>query len=292
MPDFHGEPTRLLENLFLQLEVLENSARIVRFSPRGKSNLFADLGSTAIDTTYGSFHMRGGHRLWHAPESMPRTYIPDDTGAELTAIPGGLRIDMPAEPWTHIAKSVEVQLNPDGPQVTVRHELRNEGAWPVEFSAWALTVLRLGGVGIFPQPVEEVDEAGLLPNRRLSLWPYTRLDDPRLLLRDDFILTRPTPDLPPLKFGYFNPHGWIAYWLNGILFVKRFEVFSAGRFPDHGCNAECYFNQKFIELETLSPLQTIPPMHSLTHTELWEIYDGLDVSFIPLDIQNLIAHQP
>jgi hypothetical protein len=290
MPDFHGEPTRVLENSFLQLEVLENSARIVRLSLKGKSNLFADLGSTTIDTALGSFRMRGGHRLWHAPESMPRTYIPDDIGGELTPIPGGVRMDLPAEPWTHIAKAIEVQLNPDGPQVTVRHELRNEGAWPVQFSAWGLTMFRLGGVAVLPQAIGNVDEAGLLPNRQLILWPYTRIDDPRLILRDDFILARPTPAMP-LKFGYFNPHGWVAYWLDGMLFVKRFDVTAGASFPDHGCNSECYFNQRFIELESLSSLQTVPPMESLTHTELWEVYDRLDVPFIPADIQSLILRQ-
>lgn len=81
MPGFHGEPTRSLENQFVQLEILENSARIVRFSLKGRSNLFADLGSSSIETPYGNFYLRGGHRLWHAPEMKPRTYIPDNEGA-------------------------------------------------------------------------------------------------------------------------------------------------------------------------------------------------------------------
>lgn len=291
MSDFYGEPTRILENPFVQLEYLANSARIVRFSPQGKPNLFADLGSSSIETSYGSFYLRGGHRLWHAPEAMPRTYIPDNEGAIISGIPGGVRIDMPAEPWTHIAKSMEIQLNPDQPQVTVRHELRNEGAWPIEFSAWALTMLRLGGVGIFPQAEGNVDESGLLPNRNLSLWPYSRIDDPRLTLRDDFLIVRPTPTLPPVKFGYFNPHGWMAYWLDGTLFLKRINALSGAQFPDYGCNTESYFGDKFIELESLSPLSVIPPLKSLIHTEVWEIYDRLDVPFIPDNIRELIEEQ-
>jgi len=50
MSDFHGEPTRILENRFMQLEYLANSARIVRLSPKGKTNLFADLGLSPIPT--------------------------------------------------------------------------------------------------------------------------------------------------------------------------------------------------------------------------------------------------
>lgn len=291
MSDFHGEPTRLLQNQFVQLEYLAHSARIVRLSPAGKSNLFADLGLSPIESEYGNFYFRGGHRLWHAPEAMPRTYIPDNEGATLREIPNGIRIEMPAESWTHIAKAIEIELIGTAPQVVLRHELRNNGAWAVELAPWALTMLRLGGVAILPQPREKVDEAGLLANRRLMLWPYTKVDDPRLILRDDFILIHATPGLPPVKVGYFNPHGWMAYWLDGILFVKRHEPLPGAPYPDDGCNAESYCNDQFIELESLGPLEKLAPGQTILHTELWEIYDSLDVSFLPAEIKEQILRR-
>lgn len=291
MSDFHGEPTRLLQNQFVQLEYLAHSARIVRLSPAGKSNLFADLGLSPIESEYGNFYFRGGHRLWHAPEAMPRTYIPDNEGATLREIPNGIRIEMPAESWTHIAKAIEIELIDTAPQVVLRHELRNNGAWAVELAPWALTMLRLGGVAILPQPREKVDEAGLLANRRLMLWPYTKVDDPRLILRDDFILIHATPGLPPVKVGYFNPHGWMAYWLDGILFVKRHEPLPGAPYPDDGCNAESYCNDQFIELESLGPLEKLAPGQTILHTELWEIYDSLDVSFLPAEIKEQILRR-
>lgn len=289
MGNFHGEPTRLLENQFLQLEYLANSARIVRFSLQGKDNLFAELEKEPLQTPYGKFHFRGGHRLWHAPEAMPRTYIPDNEGAMIGDVPSGVRIEMPAEAWTHIAKSIEIRVNPDRPQVIVQHELRNGGAWAVEFAPWALTMLRLGGVAIFPQPVGNTDEAGLLSNRQLVIWPYTQLGDPRLHLRDDFVLVHATPDLPPIKFGYLNPHGWMAYWLDNVLFVKRFDVQTNMPHVDHGCNAESYCNDEFIELETLGPLVKLEPGQFVTHTETWELYTELAPDLIPPEIQKIIA---
>lgn len=161
---FNGSATHILENQFMRLEFMAESPRIVRFSPAGRANLFAELDNQPLETPYGPFHFRGGHRLWHSPESMPRTYIPDNDGALLSEIPGGVRMDQPAEPWTHIAKSLEIRLNGNQPQAVIRHELRNDGPWAVEFAPWALTMFRLGGVGIFPQPQGNVDPAGLLPN--------------------------------------------------------------------------------------------------------------------------------
>jgi hypothetical protein len=219
---------------------------------------------------------------------MPRTYMPDNEGGRADELPDGVRIEMPAEPWTNIAKAIEIHLNPDRPQVTVQHELRNDGPWVVEFSPWALTMFRLGGVGIFPQPQGNVDEAGLLANRQVSLWPYTRLDDSRLTLRDDFYLLQATPSLPPVKFGYFNPQGWAAYWIGGSLFVKRFDVTSTARYPDNGCNTESYCNDKFVELESLGPLVSVAPGQTVVHIELWEIYDNLENSFLSNEIRKAI----
>lgn len=287
--DFNGWPTRVLENKFIRLEYLAGSPRIVRFNPIGKPNMFADLGNENLTTAYGDFHFRGGHRLWHAPEAMPRTYIPDNDGAKVSEIPGGVRIDQPVEAWTNISKSLEIRLNPDQPQVIVRHELRNDGPWAAELAPWALTMLRLGGVAIFPQPVGNVDPAGLLANRQLSIWPYTKMDDPRLVLRDDFILIRATPSLPPVKIGYFNPHGWAAYWLEGTLFVKRFDSPAGANFPDGGCNTETYCNHKFIELESLGALSQLAPGATAIHTETWELYDSLEQPFIPQEVVELIS---
>ena len=280
---------KILRNDFLQVEYLPESARILGLTPSGKTNMLADIPDFhTIPTPYGDFHFRGGHRLWHSPEVMPRTYMPDNEGGTVSELADGVRMEMPAEPWTNIAKAVEIRLNPERPQITVRHEMRNDGPWAVEFSLWALTMFRLGGVGIFPQPQGNVDDAGLLANRQLAIWPYTQLNDPRLILRDDSILLHATPGLPPVKFGYYNPHGWAAYWIDGSLFVKRFDASSTARYPDNGCNTESYCNDQFIELESLGPLGTVAPGQTVVHVELWEIYENLEVSFLSDEIGNLI----
>jgi hypothetical protein len=276
----------LLENQFIRLETLTTAPRILRFCPFGAPNMFADLSaSPSIPTPYGDFHFRGGHRLWHSPEAMPRTYIPDNDGAIVSQIPGGLRLDQPTEPWTNIAKSLEIRLNPERPQVILQHELRNDGPWGIELAPWAITMFRQGGIAIFPQPSGNVDPAGLLANRQLALWPYTKLDDPRLILADDFILLRATPSLPPVKIGYFNQAGWQGYYLEGILFVKRFDPLPGAIFPDGGCNTESYCNHQFIELESLGPLTRLHPGQTVTHTETWEVYNSLEQPFIPETLQ-------
>lgn len=277
---------RALKNDFMQIEYLSNSLRIMGLTAVGNTNMLADLSDMPpISTPYGEFHFRGGHRLWHAPEAMPRTYIPDDE-LTITDLPDGVQLEAPTESCTGIRKKIEIQLAPDKPSVTLTHVLVNDGFWSVELAPWAITQFRLGGTVILPLPEGNTDPAGLLHNRQFSMWPYASFKDPRLNLNDRFIVFK-ADALPPFKIGYFNTHGWIAYWLDGVLFRKTFNVQPGLTYPDNNCNAEMYCNDRFVELESLAPLTRLHPGESVKHVETWELDHGLDS--LPEEIRKSLA---
>jgi hypothetical protein len=281
---------RTLKNDFLQLEYLRNSLRIIGLTPAGKTNLLAELSDEdfpPIPTPYGGFRMHGGHRLWHAPEAMPRTYIPDTEKLTITDLPHGVCIEEETEAGTGIRKQIEIQLAPDKPSVTLTHTLTNDGLWDVELAPWAISQFRLGGTVILPMPVGNTDSAGLLHNRQFALWPYARIHDPRLTLGDEFILFKADALLPPFKIGYFSTNGWMAYWLDGVLFRKAFAVHQNLPYPDNNCNAEMYCNHQFVELESLGSLTRLAPGASVKHVETWEIELGADS--LPEEIQKVLV---
>ena len=266
---------RILKNDFLQIEYLTDWMRVVGLSLTGKPNLMADVTSQPpTPTPYGDYLFIGGHRLWHAPEDLPRSYIPDNE-TSITELPDGVILESKTEPGTGIRKRIEIRLAADKPSVTLTHTLVNDGMWAVELAPWAITQLRLGGTAILPMPVGNTDAAGLLHNRQLSLWPYTRMNDPRVKWDDKFILFK-ADALPPFKVGYFNPHGWLAYWLDGVLFRKTFDAYADLPYPDNNCNAEMYCGEYFVELESLAPLLPLNPGDSTTHIEKWDLFTGLD----------------
>jgi hypothetical protein len=280
MSDFYGYPTRRISSDFLELDCLATAGpRIVRLSYKGAPNLFAEVPGISVPTPYGDYHYLGGHRLWHAPESMPRSYIPDGDGLTVSEIPSGLILDGKVEPLTGIHKRIQIGLGPDPARVTLTHTLINEGPGEVELAPWALTMFRLGGTAILPARVIGGPSNDLLPDRHFSLWPYTRIIDPRLHLEDDFLLVAAKPDLPPFKIGTLNPQGWSAYWLDGILFRKTFAVSPELRHPDYDCNAEIYCDERFLELESLAPLARLAPGGSVTFRETWELYETLEQGF-------------
>ncbi len=288
MGDFQGLPTRTISNGLISLDVLLSAGpRIVRFSAYGGDNLFADI-PTVVQTEYGKFSYRGGHRLWIAPESMPRTYIPDDHGVSIEEVSDGVRLTGSIEAGTGIKKTIEIQIAEDRASVTLEHTLQNNNSWQVELAPWTLTMFKLGGTVILPQPMDNVDKAGLLPNRLLALWHYTNISDPRMILRDDFILIHATQGSSALKIGYLNHQGWIAYFINGCLFRKSFKVASGAKYPDGGCNAETYCNDEFVELESLGPLIFLEPGKSVNFVETWEIYPDLNAPFLSDEVRDLV----
>lgn len=268
--------TKTLTNDFLTLAYCTDALRITGLTPKGKKNIFADLSHLPpIATEYGDFYFHGGHRLWHSPESMPRTYIPDSGEIKITDLLNGITLEAPTEPLTGIRKRMDIQLASDTPSVIITHTLTNDGAWTVELAPWAITQFRHGGTVVLPLPTEKADPAGLLPNRQISFWHYARITDPRLTLRDGLSFFEATA-AAPFKMGYFSTDGWLAYRLDGIIFKKTFGAQIGANYPDNNCNAEIYCNEDFVELESLAPLTQLAPAESVTHTEKWDLLNDLD----------------
>jgi hypothetical protein len=281
MGDFYGLPTRILSNDQLSLEFLsEVGPRIVRLKlPGNDQNFLAETPDFKWVTPHGDYFLRGGHRLWRAPEIFSLTYMPDGSGVRIVELSDGVRLSRPAQLPGDLHKSIEIQLHADRPAVTLIHQLTNDSERSIECAPWAITQLVLGGIAIMPQPHDAAANDGLQPNRHLTLWPYARWNDARLHIQEDVVLIegRSAQSVPALKIGALNRHGWIGYLIDGVLFRKSFEPASDQLYPDLGSNVEVYCNDRFLELETLGGLRTLQPGQTATHVETWELLTGLDV---------------
>ncbi len=291
MMGFYGIPTGSLDNSYLQLDYLIGAGpRIVRLllkDPDAGGNLFAEVPEKKLDTPDGTYYFRGGHRLAYAPETFPGTYYPDNQGLLVEEIPGGVRLCQPIERLTHIRKSVDICLDPNRSAVTLVHRLYNESALPVDLAPWGITQLRLGGLVLLPQPPPLSGDKSMRPNRSLVFWSYTHWRDARLDLNDDYVLVHTQPNPDPCKIGCLNTCGWAGYWTGSVLMVKRFEPQPDLPHADLGCNVEVYCNDEYVELETLAPLQSLPPGQEAAYPETWEFYTGLPDT--PMDLNSIRA---
>lgn len=247
--------------------------RIIQFGFVGKDNEFMEYKEALGKTGGNEWRNYGGHRLWHAPEAVPRTYFPDNVPVKFEQHEGFMRVIQPVETTTGIQKELDIRMSPEKPLVEITHRLHNTNLWSVELSAWALSVMAPGGVAIFPLPPRGSHPKDLLPTSSIAIWAYTDMKDPRWTWGEKYILLRQDPNAKyPQKAGFHVKDGWAAYARNGNLFVKRFKHIDNVFYPDFGSSAETFTNADMIELETLSPLSTIKPGESIQHVERWYLF--------------------
>jgi len=262
--------------------------RIISFGFVGGANLFFVREDFAGRTGGAEWKNYGGHRIWHAPEDKARTYEPDNGPIDAKVVANGLVLTMPPEPSTRIQKEIEITLDPVTSEVTVVHRLRNIGAWAVELAPWALSVMAPGGFAIAPMPTAFHPDR-LLPNRALTLWPYTNMRDDRWLWGTDYVLLRHKvigdPARERTKVGVNDTLGWAAYYLKPYLFLKRFTPVEGARYPDYNSSLEVFTNDRMLELETLGPLATLQPGGVATHVERWELHRDIELAFSEDDVR-------
>jgi hypothetical protein len=253
----------------------EIGPRILRFGWINKQNFFYLDAGQAGKTGGSDWRIYGGHRLWHAPEAIPRSYSPDNDPVTCRWEREALVLTQAKEVTTGIVKQLEIRLSSSENQLTVLHRLINHSLWSVDLSVWAISALAPGGKAIIPQEPFGEGDAHLLPVRSMAIWSYTQMDDSRWLWGNKYIQAKQDPlYTSEQKIGVLNRQGWCAYCLNGEILIKQFDVNANSTYPDLGSNNEIYINGNFLEVESLGPLECVPPQGMIQHTENWFLTQG------------------
>lgn len=267
---------------------LDVGPRILRYGFVNEENVFWEKTDHLGGTGEKEFRLRGGHRLWHAPEIPSRTYYPDNgpvTAEKLSA--NSVRVRAATEVPAYVIKEMDVSMAPDTGRVTVVHRIINVGPWPIELASWGLSVMAPGGLEIIPLPKKTPHPQALLPEFPLVTWSYTDLADSRFTFGTRHILVQQDKK-GPNKLGLTLTTGWAAYLRNGYLFAKSVPYQPGATYPDMGCNYETWTNQDMLEMETLGPLQSLEPGKACQHTEHWGLFKGIGDVKSEEDVDRII----
>jgi len=253
--------------------------RVIRYGFVGGQNLFLELPDQLGGSAEHEFMPRGGHRLWSAPEDLTRTYAADNFPVHISIQGPSIEATAPVEPGSELRKQIRVRIAGVGSGVTVMHRIENTLAWPIDVSAWALTMMAPGGLGITGFPPRGTHPECLAPTHPLVMWAFSDLSDPRWTFTRKYMLLRQDVTRPePTKLGLFNEQTWGAYLLNNELFLKRYDADRSKEYPDFGCSYETFANGTTLELETLGPLTRLGPGEKLEHTERWTLHRNVILS--------------
>ena len=196
---------------------VEMGPRIIRLGKVGGPNeLFEDSTKGAfveheeLKKFWGKrrFYNMGGHRLWHSPENMPKTYLDNYNPIKYEILSNGIKL---ISDYSKIGlRNTIVATMDDNGEITMEHYVTNIGEGDIEVAPWAITIFALGGLEIIP--TSQID-TGLLSNRRIVVWPYTDVTDKRFKMDNKYIYMTTdsygdTENVNAFKIGINNVDGF------------------------------------------------------------------------------------
>ncbi len=291
---YYGNVMKLTNGTVDVMVTTDVGPRVIYYGFCGGTNILGELpASDAVKSEFGEWHPFGGHRLWAAPEAMPRSYWPDNGPVKAESITdSSVRFTPALETGTSLQKEITVTLSPIGTEVNVLHSITNKSIWQVDLACWALTIMNGGGTTVFPQEPFKPHGEVLLPARPMVLWNYTDMSDPRWTFGKKYVRLRTDAARDfAQKAGAAVKEGWAAYLRDGLLFVKRFPYQDGATYPDYGCNFETFTKGTFMEIESVGPLTKLDPNETATHVERWSLFrdvkagdseESLDAAIAPL----------
>jgi hypothetical protein len=269
-----------LSNSFAEVVVtIGVGPRIISYRPAEGRSVFKLMNDQAGKSNEEEWKIRGGHRLWTAPEDFGREnslcYALDNSEVEHSIENDfTVRVSNLILKPTRIRREMIIKLAEASPKVTVEHRIIHEGGDPLVIAPWGLSVMAEGGYALLSHPQLGSHPSDYLPNRVMVVWPFTDLADRRLRVGRRTIRLIQSPG-EPFKIGLRHPEGWAAYVLGDHLFIKSVPLIEDAIYPDMGSNFETFTNSDFLELETLGPSKRISAGETLVHTESWVVFSGV-----------------
>jgi hypothetical protein len=261
--------------------------RVIRFGFVGEDNEFKEYAAHSGKMGGKEWRLYGGHRLWHAPEDDPRSYVPDNAPVSLEEHKDFIRLVQPTEDRTGIQKEIDIAMSTTQAAVRVTHRLRNQNLWAVELAPWALSVMAPGGKSILPLPPRGSHPKDLSPANTLTMWAFTDMSDPRWTWGNEYIMLRQDSRASKSqKIGLMNKSGWVGFVRNGHLFVKTFAYQAGAVYPDWGCSTETFTNDEMLEVETLGPLVQLQPNAVVEYVENWALFRDVPTPMNDADVNK------
>ncbi len=245
---------------------LEFGLRVAHFSFCGGKNVFFEQPKDMETfTTKDGWRLRGGHRLWLAPEG-DHDYYPDNDPIEYHIEGGTILLTQQEDPRLRVIKQFELTF--DGDKLRVNHRVTNTGDVPLECALWPISVMAPGGTETV---CLQHRDGGAAHCNRISTWFYTDLGDSRVTYTRDQVVIRQQPIEQRYKIGIGHPSGPVRYENGGIVFEVDYPVMPDMLYPDGNVSYETFCSRYMMEMETLSPLGTILPGEAMEHPETWTL---------------------
>ena len=276
----YGKVVEISNGIIEAYVTIDIGPRIIRFGYVGGQNILCDkrteLGGLEDDAYHAFFgegrrwESLGGYRVWVTPEGYPETYTPDDRPVAYEVKDDSVVFTALPDDEVGILKTITIKMDPDDANMTVNARVQNISGKEKEFAVWVIAVCDAGGNLVIPM---NTNDTGYLPNRNISVWPYTDLSDSRFRFGKKYVvISQDVNATTPAKLGFDLNDGTVHYVLGDDVFTKRYDAKHGELpYPDGNCSFETYTNDLMIEVESLSDIKKVANGGTNEITEFWSL---------------------
>ncbi len=178
------------------------------------------------------------------------------------------------DPAIDVQLSKRILLDPETGDLGITQTLKNTSDSDVSYCMWDRTLVQGGGYAMFKlNNKSQFKKKWAVRSGDRGKWFYDgdNPDSDQVKLYGNLLVAH--CEGPATKIGADTDEGWIAYAWRKYLFVKYFPVYPDQKYTDGGCRVELYFNERFGELEPLSPEVKLAPGESYQFPEFWKIIE-------------------
>jgi hypothetical protein len=160
--------------------------------------------------------------------------------------------------------------------IEIQYWIKNISDYPKSVGAWDVSRVPCGGLAFFADGGE-----GKVPESNL------KIDLQKEGINWISIDKRPIEDHQKLFSA--AKEGWLAYALNGLLFIKQFPDTKPDNYSPQQGEVEIYINKEksYIELENQGAYQLLQPGELLTYNETWFLIPLPDKMMVKLGNKEL-----
>ena len=149
--------------------------RVLALLTADGANALAELPDMTLDCPGSDpIHLRGGHRLWAAPEDPRVTYRPDDDPVDRgRRSPEGVRLTTRPDPVAGTSRETSIVVT-GSERLSFDYRVVNTADQSQRLAAWAITMMAPGGRAWLPFLAGEFDPGGFQAQRNIVLWTYAQ----------------------------------------------------------------------------------------------------------------------
>ncbi|MDQ5983991.1 MAG: hypothetical protein RUMPE_01020 [Eubacteriales bacterium SKADARSKE-1] len=269
----------LISNSVIEVCVtVDKGPRIIHFGFINEKNVLfskntidinSNLKFNASMSSAKNLDKYSGHNLllkdYPTKKNVP---IIDNQPVIYSILPKGIRF---IPPYKDLQTSIEIILSENTNNLMVLHSVKNLSHDKRNLVICASTSFpKKNGILIVPQNEKNLN---ISPNRIISLWPYSKINDSQLTFFDKYItFTSSQKNKNPFRLGTNNHLGWVTFARNKTAIFKRFVHNSKAKYLNGESSLEFFANENILTVETLSPIFKINKNEVARHVENWSIF--------------------